>query len=216
MVARNGNRIKARHFFRGVLNDIRHYSHRRLGRIDKGVTHHKFFEYVVLYGAAQCCAVNPLLFTGNHKHRKHRQYRAIHSHRNGHLIKRNSIKKYFHVFDGINRHTGLADITNDALMVTVITAVCGQIKRDRQALLPGSQISAVKGIGLFRRGEACVLSNRPRAPGVHSGAYTAGEGITARQRFLLRQRLCVCRGIQRLDGYSLGGSGVECCEVAVF
>jgi hypothetical protein len=42
-----------------------------------------------------------------------------------------------------------------------------QIKRHREALLPGCDVGTIEFIGFFRGGEAGILADGPRAVGVH-------------------------------------------------
>ena len=61
----------------------------------------------------------------------------------------------------------------DAGMIGIVAAVGGQIESDAEAHLAGGQISAVKGIGIFRGRKACILPDRPRPLDVHGGVGTA-------------------------------------------
>ena len=73
---------------------------------------------------------NALFLTRNNIHGEHGNDRAVHRHRHAHFIERYSVEQDFHILDRINRHARLADIAFYARMVTIITAVRGQIKSD--------------------------------------------------------------------------------------
>ena len=60
-------------------------------------------------------------------------------------------------------------------MVAVITAMRRQIEGDRESLLAGGEIAAIKGVRLLGRGEAGILAYRPRPGGVHGRVRAAQE-----------------------------------------
>ena len=78
-----------------------------------------------------------LLLGGDDIAGQHRQHGAVHGHRNRHLIERNAVEEDLHVLDGIDRHTGLADVAGNARMIGGVAAGGCQIEGDRQAFLPG-------------------------------------------------------------------------------
>ncbi len=117
-----------------------------------------------------------LLLAGDDEHGEHRQHRAVHGHRHGHLVERNAVEQDLHVLDGVDRDAGLADIADDARMVAVIAAMGGEIEGDGQALLAGGEGLAVEGVGLLGGREAGILPDGPGPVGIHRGAQAAGEG----------------------------------------
>ena len=131
MVAADGNGIEFRHLGGGVTNNIRDYAHRGLRGIDIGIAHHEFFENVVLQGSSKLLRCHTLLFCGHYIARHNWQHCAIHGHGHRYLIQRNAIEEDLHVFNRINRYTGLADISLYAGMVRVIAAMGGQIEGHR-------------------------------------------------------------------------------------
>ena len=62
---------------------------------------------------------------------------------------------------GIDRHAGLAHVGKGARMIGIVTAMSGQIESDRQTLLPGGDVAAVKSVALLGRGKTGVLAHRP-------------------------------------------------------
>src|SRR3569623_1884239 len=57
----------------------------------------------------------------------------------------------------------------------------GESEGDRQALLPGGEVAAVKGVRVLGGRETGILPDRPRPPGIHRRAHAAGERREARQ-----------------------------------
>ena len=75
--------------------------------------------------------------------------------------------------DGIDRHAGHADIAGDPSGIGIIATMGGQVEGDGKAGLPGRQIAAVKGVGLFRRRESGILPDGPGLPAIHGGIGSA-------------------------------------------
>ena len=101
--------------------------------------------------------------------REHWQHGTVHGHGHGHLLQRYAIEENLHVFDGIDRNTGLTDIAYHSRVIRVVAAMGGEIESDRQADLTGGQVLAIEGVGLFGGRETGVLAQSPRATGVHGG-----------------------------------------------
>src|SRR5690606_28349212 len=80
-----------------------------------------------------------------------------------------------HVEDRIDGDPRHADIAGDTRMIAVITAMGREIEGDGQPLLPGRQVAAVEGIGLFCRGKAGILPDRPRLLHIHGRVGAAQE-----------------------------------------
>ena len=146
MIARNRNRIELGHVGRGIFDNIRDNAHRRLGRVNIGVAHHKFFENIVLNGARERFAIMALLFTCDDEIGQNRDYCAVHRHRDGNFIKRDPFEKDFHILNAVNRNARFAHIADNARVIAVIAAMRGQIKRHGNPLLPRSQGFAIKRI----------------------------------------------------------------------
>jgi hypothetical protein len=130
-----------------------------------------------------------------------RDHRAVHGHRDRHLVERDAVEQDLHVVERVDRDARLADIALHARVIAVVAAVGGEIEGDRKALLPRGEIAAVKGVRLLGGGEAGILADRPGPAGIHGRAHPARErseagqaGIDARQ---------VLRRVERLDGDTL-------------
>jgi hypothetical protein len=152
--------------------------------------------------------VDALLLAGHDEHGEHRDDRAVHGHRDGHLAERDAVEQDLHVLDRVDGDARLADIAGNARVVAVVAAVGGEIEGDGQALLAGGEVAPVEGVGFLRRREAGILPDRPRPPGIHGRLDAAREGREARQlvRRALRQ---VVRRVERRDGDALRRLPVE-------
>ena len=173
VIAGDRDGVELRHLVGGVFDDVGDDLHGGLGRIDIGVPHHEFLEDVVLDGAGQFGAVHTLLFARDDETGKDRNDCAVHRHGNADFFQRDTIKEDLHVLDRVNRHTGLADVTLHAGVVAVIAAVRCQIKRDRDALLPCGQRTAVESVGFLGSRETRILADRPRTACIHRGLDAA-------------------------------------------
>ena len=168
VIAGDRNAVEFRHVGAGIGDDVRHDPHRWFGRIDIGVADHELLEDVVLDGPVELLGGNALLLPGDDEEGQDRDHRAVHRHRNRHLIERNAVEQDLHVLDRVDRHAGLADIADHARVIAVIAAVRGEIEGDRQALLPGSEIAAVEGVRFLGGRETRILPDRPGPPGIHA------------------------------------------------
>ena len=117
---------------RGEADDVRHDAHRRLGRVDEGVADHELLEDVVLHGAREGTALDPLLFRRRHEHREHRQHRSVHGHRHRHAIEGDALEEALHVFDGVDGDPRLADVARHPRVIGVIAAVGWRDRRRRR------------------------------------------------------------------------------------
>jgi hypothetical protein len=140
-----------------------------------------------------------LFFGGDDVERHDRQHRAVHGHRDRHLIQRNAAEQDFHVEDRVDRHARLADIADHARMVGVVAAMGGEIERNRQTLLTRGQIAAIEGVGFLGGGEARVLAHRPRLGHVHGRIRPAQERRHPGDIAQMLQIFDVVVRIQRLD-----------------
>ena len=205
VVAGNGDGVKTRHLPRRILDDVGDDPHRGLGRVDIGVADHELLEDVVLDRARQFGARATLFLAGDDEGGEDRDHRAVHRHRDGHLLQGNAVEQDLHVLDAVNCHARLADVALDARMIAVVAAVGGEIEGDGEALLAGREVAAVEGIGGFRRREAGILADRPGAPRIHGGARAAHEGRKSRQAVEVVDPFEILRRIERLDVDALDG-----------
>ncbi len=88
VIAGDRDRIELRHVRRRVGDDVGDDAHRRRGRIDVGVPHHELFEDVVLDRAGELGQRHALFLAGDDEGGQHRQHRAVHGHRDRHLVER--------------------------------------------------------------------------------------------------------------------------------
>ena len=76
----------------------------------------------------------------------------------------------------------------------------GKVKGDGKPFLPGGEVAAVKGVGLFGGRETGVLTNGPRLRGIHGGARATHVRRQAGKGARDFQIIEVFFGVQRLDG----------------
>ena len=150
------------------------------------------------------CRRHALLLGGDDVERHDRKNRTVHGHRDRHLVQRDLVEEDLHVLDRIDRDTRLADVADDALVVRVVAAMRGEVERDRQALLPGGEVTPVEGVGLLRGRETCVLADRPRLQRVHRRIRTAQEGRQSGGILEVFEALEIGAGVVRLDRNALG------------
>ena len=200
VVAGDRDRVEPRHLLRGVREDVGDDPHRRRRRVDVGVADHELLEDVVLDGPRQLLGRHALLLGRDDVERQHRQHRAVHRHRDAHLVERDALEQLAGVVDRVDRDAGHADVADDARVVGVVAAVGREVERDREALLAGREVAAVERVGLLGGREAGVLADRPRLGRVHRRVRTAQErrqarvGVEARRGPRGRRR---CRGPRR-------------------
>ena len=130
VIAGDRDAVELRHLLGRIGEDVADDADRRIGWIDIGIAHHVLFQNIVLNGAGELLVGNALFFSGDNVERQHRQHRAVHGHRYRHLIERDAAEQDFHIEQRINRHAGLADVADHALVVGVIAAMGGQIEGD--------------------------------------------------------------------------------------
>ncbi len=112
VIAGDRDRVEARHVLRRVGDDVGDDPHRGFRRVDVGVADHELLEDVVLDGPVEVLLGDPLLLARDDEHRQHRQHRAVHGHRDRHLVERDAVEQDLHVLDAVDRHAGLADIAD--------------------------------------------------------------------------------------------------------
>ena len=113
------------------------------------------------------------------------------------MVKRDAIEQDLHVLNTVDGDARLADIADDARMVTVITAVRGKIEGHGQPLLPRREVAPVEGVRFLSGRKARILPDRPRATSIHGGAHAACERRKARQA---RISSYIVRCVKRLHG----------------
>ena len=175
MVTRNGNTIKFRHILRCIGKDIPNDTHRDSRWINVRITHHEFFQNIILDSSGHNGFIYTLFFTSKDIERHNWQYSTIHGHGYGHLVKRNTGEQNFHIEDGVYRNAGLTNVTDNARMIRVIAPMCSQVKGDRQTFLTSCKVSTIECIGFFRSGETGVLTYCPRPSYIHRRIWSTKE-----------------------------------------
>ena len=154
VVAADRDAVELRHLRRAVAEDVADDLHRRRRRIDIGIADHELFQNVVLNGPAQLLRGNALLLRRHNVERHDRQHRAVHGHRDRHLVQRNLVEENLHVLDRIDGHAGLAHVAHHALVVGIVAAMRRQIEGDRQPFLSRGQVAPVEGVRFLGGREA--------------------------------------------------------------
>ena len=175
VVAGDRDRVELRHILRRVLENIGDDLQRKFGRVNISIAHHELLQDVVLDRTAELVERAALLQTGHDVERQHRQYGAVHRHRDGHLIQRNAVEQHLHILHRADRHAGLADVADYARMIGVVTAVRSEVERHRKPFLAGSQVTAIERVRFGRGRKTGVLTDRPRTHHVHRTVRTAQE-----------------------------------------
>ena len=98
MITGDRDRVELRHLLRCIFKDIGDNLHRECRRIDISVTHHEFFQDIILDSTRHFFQLSALFQTGIDVECHNRKYRAVHSHRHRHLVQRNTVEKHLHVF----------------------------------------------------------------------------------------------------------------------
>ena len=117
-----------------VGDDIADDAHTGRRRVDVRITHHEFFQYVVLNRPRQCGLVNALLFSRNNIACEHRQHRTVHRHGNRDLVEGDAIEQNLHVLNGVDRHACFAYVARHARMIGVVSTMSRQIECHRDTL----------------------------------------------------------------------------------
>ena len=212
VVARDGDAVELRHVLRRVLEDVADDAHGHLRRVDVGVAHHEFFQDVVLNRARHDLLVDALLLARDDEEGEDRQHGAVHRHGDGHLVERDAREEDVHIEHGADRDACLAHVADDARVVRIIAAMRREVKRDRESLLPRSEVAAVECVGLLGGRKACVLAYRPRTEDVHRGVRTAqARRNAARKVEMVHVRIYIVV-VEGTHGYALHRLVCECLK----
>ena len=176
VIAGDGDGVELGHVLRGVLEDVGNDAHRKFGRIDVGVTHHELLEDVVLDRSLHLLELSPLLQTGVDVEREDGQHGAVHGHGYGHFAQGNTVEKHFHILQRADRYTGFTNVAHHAGVISVVAAVRRQVEGYGETFLTRSEVTAIEGVRLLGRGESGVLTDGPRAHGVHAAVRATQVG----------------------------------------
>ena len=122
---------------------------------------------------------------------------SVDRHRRGDLAERDPVEEDLHVGERVDRDTRAPDLAGRSGVVRVVPELRRQVERDREPGLPLLEQVAEALVRLLGRGEAGVLSDRPRPPAVHVLVRAPREGKPARK--LGRQPLDILLRVDRLD-----------------
>ena len=167
VIARDRDAVELRHLLRRIFEDVGDDLHRECRRIDVGVAHHELLQNVVLNGSGHLLELSALLQTCHDVEGEDGQHGTVHGHRHRHLIQGDTAEQHLHVLFVADAHTGLTHIAHHAGVVGVVTTVRRQVESYRKALLTRSEVTAIERIRLLGSRESGILTDGPRAEGVH-------------------------------------------------
>ena len=124
VVAGAGDGVEARHLHGGVFEDVGDDAHGGFWWVNVGITHHEFFEDVVLDGAREFFGGHSLFLGGNNVEGEDGEDGTVHGHGDGDVAQVDAFEELAHIQDGVNGHACHADVTNDTFVVGVVAAVC--------------------------------------------------------------------------------------------
>ena len=146
VVTGDRNAVELRHVLRGVLEDVGDDLHRELRRIDVRVTYHKLLQNIVLYSTSHLFELGSLLQTSIDVEGEDREHSAVHGHRYGHLVQRNTCKQYLHILERADTYACFTYVTYHTHVIGIVATMCRQVKGYRQTFLTGSQVTTVERI----------------------------------------------------------------------
>ena len=206
VVARDRDRVELRHILRRVLEDVSDDTHREFGWVDVGVTHHELLEDVILDRTSHLIKLSTLLETCVDIECHDRKYGTIHRHRDGHLVEGDTIEEHLHILQRADRYPSLTDVTDYTRVVSVVPTVGSKVEGYRKTLLTRGKVTAIEGVRLFSRREACILTDRPRTHSVHTAIRTAQVRRNTGSIVEVFHPFEVVRRVDGLDEDLLGGT----------
>ena len=205
MISRNGYRVELRHVLRSKLKNIGDDTHREFRRINIGITHHKFFQNIVLNRSGHLLEFRALFQPGIDIKSKDRQHGSVHRHGYRHFVQRDTVEQNLHIFERTNRYTGLTYIAYHTFVIGIISSVCREVECHSQSLLSRSQVSTIESIGLLCGRETCILTDCPRTNGIHTAVRATKKRRKSGYIIQVFKTFEVFFGVNRFDGYQLRG-----------
>ncbi len=176
VVARDGDRVEARHLLLGEREDVADEPERRPRRKDVRPARDVLLEDVVLNRATQGLPRDAPLLADRRVECEQDRPGGVDGHRGGDRVERQLRQQAPHVVDGVDRHPHPTDLARRFGVVAVVAHLRGQVEGDAEAGLPLREQVAVALVGLVGRAEAGVLPHRPQPSTVHVGLHPAREG----------------------------------------
>jgi len=177
MVAGDGNGVPLRYILGAVFKNVSNQTHRRFNRKNIGSAGCVFFQNIILDGAAELISRYALLFSDCDVHSQQYGCRCVDGHGCRNLAQINMVEKDFHIFQGINGYTYLADFADSHFVIRVIADLGRKVKCAGTAVFNQVTITLV---GFFSGSEACIHTHSPETAAVHGRLYAAGIRIFAR------------------------------------
>ena len=185
MIARNADRVPARHLALAKLENIRNQAHGRFGRKDIGAAGSIFLENIILDRATQFVDISALTFCHGDIHCQQHCRRSVDRHAGRDAFQRNLAKERLHIIQRRNRNPHFTNFTQCHWVVGVVANLCRQVKGHRKPGLALFQQVAVACIRFFGAGISRILAHGPEAAAIHAGLHPAGVGIFARESQVL-------------------------------
>eukprot|EP00968_Pinguiococcus_pyrenoidosus_P015893 scaffold1492_cov257-Pinguiococcus_pyrenoidosus.AAC.8 len=210
VVPTDADAVVERHVLGRESKDVLDDPHARLRRVDVRVAHHELLQDVVLDRAAELLQGDAALLGSHDVEGQHGEHRAVHGHRDAHLVQRNLVKEHLHVLHRVYGDASHANIADHALVVAVEATMRRQVEGHAEALLAGAEVALVELVALLRGAESGVLPNRPGSSGVHRRVRAARVrchtcGVALRSHAIRH----VLVGVQRLHQDALGRASLK-------
>ena len=173
VVAGDRHGMPARNLARAELDHVGDDSQRRTRRANPFLLRDVLLEHVVLNRAADAIPRNSVALGHDQVHREQNRRRAIHRHRRGHAVERNSIEQRRHVVDGRDRHALASNFAERAFVVGVVAHQRRHVERGREPVLALAEQEVEARVGVLGQAEAGELAHRPQAPAIHRAVHAA-------------------------------------------
>ena len=180
VVARDRDRVPARHVLRAIGDDVGDEAQGRTGRVDVGAARHVLLEDVVLDGAGE----RVLRDAAPPRHRDVEREQDGRGRVDGHggrdALERDPVEEDLHVLEAVDGHAHAADLAHGLGIVGVVADLGREVEGDGEAGRAALEQVAVAPVGLGRGAEPRVLAHRPELAAVAAGVEAAGERVLAR------------------------------------
>ena len=100
--------------------------------------------------------------------------RRVDGHGGADFIKGNTIKKGFHIPEGVYGDTNLTHFPHGHFMVRIVTYLCWQVEGHRQSCLTLFHQKFIAPVGFLSIGKSGILTHGPMSSPVHSGLNPSG------------------------------------------
>ncbi len=173
VVAGDRHGVPARNLARAEFDHVGDDSQRRARRANPFLLRDVLLEHVVLDRSADALPRNSVALGYDQVHRKQNRRRAIHRHRSGDPVERNSIEQRRHVVHGRDRNPFASHFAERAFVVGVVAHQRRHVERGGQPILALSEQEVEARVGVLGKSETRELAHRPQPPAIHRAVHTA-------------------------------------------